>query len=216
MGGHERLVIHLVDVVAGQQDDRVRVGVLDDVHVAQHGVGGAAIPLGHAPAGDVRLEQLHAAVVAVEVPGPAQPDVVVERAGVVLGQDDDVIDVGVHAVGQREVDDPVLAPERDRGLGPLLRQDREPLAFAAREDHRHRALHGPDPPPDVNGFRVAMLARATRRNLGWGLADGEHPRADGAAATAVHHRNLRGFTKEWFCSTIQWRCGPVAWPVAPS
>ena len=121
MRGDERLVVHLVDVVAGQDHDDVRGVVLDDVHVAQHGVGGAAIPLGDPAPGDVRLEQLHPALVAVEVPRPAQADVVVERARVVLGQDDDVVDVGVDAVGQREVDDPVLAAERDGGLGALLR-----------------------------------------------------------------------------------------------
>ncbi len=71
----------------------------------------------------------------------------------------DVVDVGVDAVGQREVDDPVLATERDGGLGALLRQDREALAFPARKDDRHGPLHGPDPPPDVDWFRVAMLAR---------------------------------------------------------
>ena len=72
------LVIHLVDVVAGQQHDRVRSVVFDDVHVAKHGVRGPAIPLGHAAARDVGLEQLDPAVVAVQVPGPAQADVVIE------------------------------------------------------------------------------------------------------------------------------------------
>ena len=112
--------------------------------VAQDRVGRAAVPLGDPAARDVRLEQLDAAAVAVEVPRPAQADVVVERARVVLGQDDDVVDVRVDAVRQREVDDPVLAAERHGRLGPLLRQDREALALAAGEDHRHRPLHEAD------------------------------------------------------------------------
>ena len=95
VGGHERLVVHLVDVVAGEDEDRVGRLVLEDVEVAQDRIGGAAIPLGQPAAGDVRLEQLDAAVVAVEVPRPAETDVVVERPGVVLGQDDDVVDVRV-------------------------------------------------------------------------------------------------------------------------
>ena len=72
MGGHERLVVHLVDVVAGEDHDGVGRVVLDDVDVAQDRVGRAAVPLGDAAAGDVRLEQLDAAVVAVEVPRPAR------------------------------------------------------------------------------------------------------------------------------------------------
>jgi hypothetical protein len=72
MGRHERLVVHLVDVVAGEDDDRVRVRVLDDVEVA-HRVRRAAVPLRHAAARDIRLQQLHAAAVAVEVPRAAGP-----------------------------------------------------------------------------------------------------------------------------------------------
>ncbi len=143
MGGHERLVIHLVDMVAGEDDDHVGRVVLDDAEVAEDGIGGAAIPLGDPTAGDVRLEELDAAVRAIEVPRLADADVVVERAGVVLGQDEDVVDVGVDAVRQREVDDPVLATERHGRLGPHGRQDREALALTPGEDHRHRSLHRP-------------------------------------------------------------------------
>ena len=93
VGGDERLVVHLVDVVAGEDQDDVARVVLDHVEVLEHRVGRAAVPLRDAAARDVRLEQLDAAGVAVEVPRPAEPDVVVERARVVLGQDDDVVDV---------------------------------------------------------------------------------------------------------------------------
>ena len=151
MGRHERLVVHLVDVVAGEHEDRVAVGVLDDVDVAQHRVGRAAVPLGEPAARDVRLEQLDATAVAVQVPGPAQPDVVVERARVVLGQDDDVSDPGVDAVGQGEVDDPVLPTKRHGRLCAFLGQDRQALTLTASEDDRHRPLH------------VGMLARTICR-----------------------------------------------------
>ena len=141
MGLHERLVVHLVDVVAGEDDDRVRGRALDHVHVPEHRVGGPAVPLGDAAARDVRLQQLHAAAVPVEIPRAPEADVVVERVGVVLGQDEDVVDVRVDAVRQGEVDDPVLAPERHRGLRAHRGQDREALAFTAGEDERHRPLH---------------------------------------------------------------------------
>ena len=144
MGGHERRVVHLVDVVAGEDQDDVGLVVLDHVDVAQDRVGRPAIPLGDLAALDVRLEELDAAPVPVEVPRPAETDVVVQRAGVVLGQDDDVVDVRVDAVREREIDDPVLAAERHGRLGTLLGEDREALALAAREDHRHRPFHALD------------------------------------------------------------------------
>ena len=141
MGLDERLVVHLVYVVAGKDQDHIARVVLDDIEVLEHRVGGPAVPLRHSPAGDVRLEQLDTAVVPVEVPRPAEADVIVQRARVVLGQDDDVGDVRVDAVRQREVDDPVLAAERDGRLRAHRREDRQALALAAREDHRHRPLH---------------------------------------------------------------------------
>ena len=38
-------VIHLVDVIAGQDDDVARVFALDRVHVLVDGVGGALVPV---------------------------------------------------------------------------------------------------------------------------------------------------------------------------
>ena len=146
--------------------------------------------------------------------GRPEPDVVVERARVVLGQDDDVVDVRVDAVRQREVDDPVLAAERDGRLGALLGQDRQALALAAGKDHRHRPLHGHGLPPE-----------SALRSLGFDASTGAGSRArcqrSVNAVTVRRHpprppqRNSRGFTKSPLSSTIQWRCAPVAWPVLP-
>ena len=120
VGSHERRVVHLVDVVPREDEDDVSRVVLQDVDVGTDGIRGAPIPLGDLAARDIRLEQLDAASVSIQVPWPAESDVIVERPRVVLGQDDDVVDVRVDAVGQREIDDPVLAAEWDRRLRALL------------------------------------------------------------------------------------------------
>ena len=182
VGGHERLVVHLVDVVAGEDEDRVGRVVLDDVDVAQDRVGRAAVPLGDAAARDVRLEQLDAAPVAVEVPRPAEADVVVERARVVLGQHDDVVDVRVDAVRQREVDDPVLAAERHGRLGALLGQDREALALAAGEDHRHRPLHAVDASTRPARARLNGSCRCVNAACSRSAAARPRPRGTGAGS----------------------------------
>ncbi len=189
VGGHERLVVHLVDVVAGEDHDRVGRVVLDHVDVAEDGVGRAAVPLGDPAAGDVRLEHLDAAVVAVEVPRPAEADVVVERAGVVLGEDDDVVDVRVHAVREREVDDPVLAAERDGRLGPDRREDRQALTFATGQDDGHRPLHREVPFP-VSG-RAAPRLTAASNSAPSMLAPPTAP-ADVRAVNDRADRRLRG------------------------
>ena len=83
----EGAIVHLVDVVAGQDQHELRVPVGDEVQVLEDGVGRAAIPVARPPTADERLEQRDAAAAAVEVPRPADADVVDQGAGRVLGQD---------------------------------------------------------------------------------------------------------------------------------
>ena len=132
----ERAVVHLVDVVARQDEDEVGRRLADGLDVLEHRVRGAPVPLRGAVARDVRLHHPDAAGGPVEVPRAPGADVVVERPRVVLGQDDDVVDVRVDAVAEREVDDPVLARERHGGLGADAREDRQPLTLTAGEDDR--------------------------------------------------------------------------------
>ena len=136
MHGDERPVIHLVDVVAGQDEDELRRAVLDEVEVLEHGVRRSAVPVPRPAAADERLEQRHAAPAAVEIPRSAHPDVVDEAARSVLGQDPDVGKAGVHGIRQGEVDDPVLPAEWHAGLGTNLRQDAESLSLTPRQDER--------------------------------------------------------------------------------
>ncbi len=42
---NHRAVIHLVNVVAGEDQDMFRVVCLDDVDILMHGIGGTGVPL---------------------------------------------------------------------------------------------------------------------------------------------------------------------------
>ena len=94
----EGAVVHLVDVVAGEDEDELRIAVVDEVEVLEHGVSGPAVPLARPAPADERLEQRHPAAAAVEVPRSADADVVDQRARRVLRQDADVGEAGVHRV----------------------------------------------------------------------------------------------------------------------
>ncbi len=131
----QRVVVHLVDMIAGQEQHLVdRPG---QVQVEAHRVGRALLPARRVAAlrAHVRLQQADAAGRAVQVPRPAQADVLVQRAGLVLRQHRHVEDARVDAVGQREVDHPVLARKRHRRLGAIRGEDAEGRAFAAGQDH---------------------------------------------------------------------------------
>ena len=127
-------VVHLVDVVAGQHDDVFGVVLVDKVDVLVDGVCGALVPVGPL---DLLIggQDVDAAVGAVEVPGFAVADVVVQLKGLILGEDTDREDARVDAVGQREVDDTVLSAEGDRRFGDLVGQDAESAALAASQKH---------------------------------------------------------------------------------
>lgn len=131
------LVVLLVDVVAGENDDVLRVVALDDVDVLRHGVGGAEIPLvlGHALRGRQDVEAL-VALGAEEVPAVLEvPD---QAVRLVLGGDGDAPDPGVQGVRQREIDDPALAAEVDGRLGASVGQFLQAAPASPGEDESHR------------------------------------------------------------------------------
>jgi hypothetical protein len=65
----------------------------------------------------------------------------VQRIGFVLDQDRDLPQSGIEAITEGEVDDAVLAPERDGRFGPVLREGIQPLAFAPGKHHRQCVAH---------------------------------------------------------------------------
>ena len=122
---------------------RIRVsrgrGLLDRVDVLVDRVGRPLVPV----LGDPLLRRDHLDVL-VELAAeelPALVDVPVQADGLVLRQDEDLAEVGVDAVGQREVDDPVDPAEGDGRLGPVARQGFQP---------------GPPPPGQDDGQNVTM------------------------------------------------------------
>ena len=131
-----RLVVHLVDMVAGQDDHVFGPVGLDDVDVLVDRVGGALVPLG---LGDAlaRRQDVEALVALGAEEVPAALQVADQAVRLVLGGDADPADAGVERVGQREVDDPRLAAEIDRGLGAPVGQLVEARAAAAGQHIGH-------------------------------------------------------------------------------
>ena len=122
-------VVHLVDVVAGEDEDVLGLFGADGVDVLEDGVGGALVPgLGDALHGGKDLDEL--AEFRGDDGAPAFADVAIERERFVLGEDVDVAEVGVDAVGEGDIDDAVLAGEGNGGLGAVAGQGEKPLSSA--------------------------------------------------------------------------------------
>ena len=125
-------VVHLVDVVARQDDDVARRFAGDRVEVLEDGIGGAEIPvLADALLWRQDLDEL-AQLFGNDV--PAHPDVAVEGERLVLRGDEDAAQPGVDAVAEREIDDPVRSAEIDGWFGPLFGQREETFSGAAGEE----------------------------------------------------------------------------------
>ena len=133
------LVVHLVDVVAREDEDVIRLLAADRIDVLIDRVGRALIPVLR----DAHLRRQHFDEIAVSHQRrPAAADVAVEAERFVLRENEDAAQVAVQAIRKRDVDDAIDAAERNRRLGAVARQRPEPLALAARQQNTDRVAHG--------------------------------------------------------------------------
>jgi hypothetical protein len=131
----QRPVVHLVDVVAGQDQHRLGAVLLNDVEILINGIGRAAVP-NFAELLLRRHDIDELAELAVQI-APAALHMLDQRVRFILSQNENLADAGVDAVRQGEVDDAVFASERRGRLGPMVRELHEPLTTAACHDDGH-------------------------------------------------------------------------------
>ena len=154
-------VVHLVDMITGENQGILRGGLLDGVHILVDRVGRSLIPvLGNAL---LRRDDLDIFVELAREKAPALIDMAIEAHGLVLREDEDLANVGIDAVGEREVDDPIDSAERHGRLGAVARQGFEPASPTSREHNRHHvAKHQFTSRTRFNSFsdRLTMIDRA--------------------------------------------------------
>jgi hypothetical protein len=99
---------------------------IDEIKILADGVRGSPVPvLTYSLLGRDHFQKMPE-FGAENVPSLFQ--VIGERLGFVLGQDEDLIDSRVHAVAQGEVDESIDSAERDGGFGAVLGEGHEPFA----------------------------------------------------------------------------------------
>ena len=132
-------VVHAIEMIASQ--DEVVVGlVLREVPCRfAYRVGGALEP-GSAFRGLLSRQDLHEAA-RERVHAIRAGDMAVERRRVELRENEDPAEVGVQAVADWHVDQPVLPANRHGRLGTVLGEREEAAALAAAEDEREGFPH---------------------------------------------------------------------------
>ena len=174
VGGEHVGVIHPVELITGEDQDVADVRLLEIADVLPDGVGGALVPAGVVERllGGEDLDE--AAAEGVEGVGPA--DVAVEADGVELRQDIDPLHPAVDAVGEGDVDDPVLPRQRHGGLRAVAGEGIEPRPAATTEDQSQDPLHAhaeKHPSQRSVGHPPADHATATGPPRQFGFCSGE-------------------------------------------
>ena len=140
MGAEHLGIVHLVDMVTGEDEHMIGIIHLDEVHVLIDGVGRAGEPGALFPGALIRREDVNAAVLGIEIPRLAAADIAVQTQRLILREHTHGVNAGVGAVGEREIDDAVLAAEGHVGLCHLGRECVEAGALSARQQHGNTGL----------------------------------------------------------------------------
>ncbi len=137
-------IVHLVDVVARKDQDMLRLFRADGVDILINGIGSPLVPgLRNTLHRRQDFDEL-AQLVGNHRP-PAFANVAIQRERLVLGEDVDVAQVGVDAVGKSDVDNAVLTGERDGGLGAIASEREKSFTSSTCEQHAECISHGPLP-----------------------------------------------------------------------
>jgi hypothetical protein len=130
LGQHHR-VVHLVDMVAGEDQHLRGPRIPQQVEVLVDGVGGAAVPgLAQALLG---RHHVHVLTQVRRQEAPAALDVADQALRLVLRQHGNAADARVHAVAEREVDDLELAGKGHGRLGAPVGELLQARAAPARQ-----------------------------------------------------------------------------------
>ena len=137
---HHGGVVHLIDMVTGEDDHIVGVVPVDKVDILVNGVGRALVPAALLVVALIRRQNLGTGMGLVQIPGLAVADVFIQLQGLILGQDAHGIDAGVDAVGQRKINNAVFAAEGNGRFGGFFRQHIQSAALAAGQKHGNTAF----------------------------------------------------------------------------
>ena len=111
-------IVHVVKVIAGQNQDIFRARGLNLHQLLAHRIGCALVPPG-AAGGLFGSQNLHPTIGEL-VPRVGALDVAVQRDRVVLGQDGDPIDAGMQAIADGNIDQAIFPCQRNGRFGPQL------------------------------------------------------------------------------------------------
>ena len=132
-------IVHLVDVVARQDEHIVRLFGVEQKQVLIDCVGGALVPFFTDPLLGWNRGDIFAEFGIHDI--PACTDVAIERVGFILDEDGDFSKPRVETIAERKIDNAIFPAKGNRRLGPMLGEGLKTLAFPARQYHGEHVQH---------------------------------------------------------------------------
>ncbi|MNI56686.1 hypothetical protein D3C73_1117050 [compost metagenome] len=125
------VIIHLVDMVTGQNQHMLRIKLIHKFQIAVNRVCRPPVPAATVLP-FMRRQYEYPAILAVQVPIAAYPNVRMQHKRLILRQHAHGINPGIGAIAQREINNPVGSPKINSGLGKRFRQPLQPFPLASR------------------------------------------------------------------------------------
>jgi len=122
-------IVHLVDMVTGQDEYIVRLFGVEQKQVLIDRVSGPLVPFFADPLLGRNRGDEFSELGIQDIPACA--DVAVERVGFVLDEDSDFSKPRVEAIAERKIDNTIFPAEGNRRFGPMLSEGLKTLAFSA-------------------------------------------------------------------------------------
>src|SRR5207247_3523826 len=119
-------VVHLVNVIAGEDQDMARGEPPQYIDILIHRVGGPLVPARHDAL--LRGQQLDELIEPAVEKAPAALHMTDQALRLVLSAHSDAPNAGIDAIRKREIDDPELAAERHRRFGAPVRELLQPAS----------------------------------------------------------------------------------------
>ncbi len=138
--GQHLSVVHLINVVTGQNQHIVGIVLVDEVDILIDGIGRTLEPGAHVALLHIGGQNMQTTVGTVQIPGLSVAQIGVQLQRLILGQHADRVNAGIDAVGQWKVDDAVLPAEGDGGLGHMAGQSVQARSLSAGQQHGNHFL----------------------------------------------------------------------------
>ena len=129
------VVVHLVDVVTGEDKQIFRIIRIDEIDVLCDCVSGAAIDIQSCVCFLTGSQNEYAAVFGIKAPEASLCDIAVQQYGFILGQDTDNVDPTVGTVAEREIDNTVFATVSNCWLSNFVGKIMQTTSPTTGQDH---------------------------------------------------------------------------------